>query len=395
MEYGRLGQQRSHGFSGLPGHDDVRRSHRRRRRAADHRRGARPPASTSSTPPTRTRGANRSASSGRRSRPHRRDWILATKVGNVMTARAARRRPVAALDPRRLRRQPDAARRPTTSTSTTCTATIRDTPLAETVGAMGDLIRSGKIRYFGVSNYPRLAHRGSRAANAKRRACRAGGLPALLQPAEPHAGGRDPAGLRPLRHRRGALLADRARRAHRQVRARARCRPRARAARAATRGCWRPNCARSRYVIAQKLREHAGKTGRTLTQFALAWLWANRIVTSVIAGPADARAVAGLRRRRSARPGATRTRRSSTRWWRPGIRRRRATPIRSIRSSDGCSTSSSSNARYERRFRAAALRRFEKATKERAACRQQANFNMLLGSNRGRSDRGQSGNHRS
>ena len=27
------------------------------------------------------------------------------------------------------------------------------------------------------------------------------------------------------------------------------------------------------------------KTGRTPTQFALAWLWANRIVTSVIAGP--------------------------------------------------------------------------------------------------------------
>ena len=28
-----------------------------------------------------------------------------------------------------------------------------DTPIAETIGAMGDLIRSGKIRYFGVSNY--------------------------------------------------------------------------------------------------------------------------------------------------------------------------------------------------------------------------------------------------
>jgi aryl-alcohol dehydrogenase-like predicted oxidoreductase len=39
------------------------------------------------------------------------------------------------------------------------------------------------------------------------------------------------------------------------------------------------------YEIAQTLRVHAAKTGRTLTQFALAWLWANRIVTSVIAGP--------------------------------------------------------------------------------------------------------------
>ena len=30
------------------------------------------------------------------------------------------------------------------------------------------------------------------------------------------------------------------------------------------------------FAIAQKLREHAQKTGRTLLQFALAWLWANR-----------------------------------------------------------------------------------------------------------------------
>ena len=28
-----------------------------------------------------------------------------------------------------------------------------DTPLEETVFAMGDLVRAGKIRYFGVSNY--------------------------------------------------------------------------------------------------------------------------------------------------------------------------------------------------------------------------------------------------
>jgi len=38
-------------------------------------------------------------------------------------------------------------------------------------------------------------------------------------------------------------------------------------------------------AIAQQLAAHAEKTGRTLTQFALAWLWANEIVTSVIAGP--------------------------------------------------------------------------------------------------------------
>jgi len=38
-------------------------------------------------------------------------------------------------------------------------------------------------------------------------------------------------------------------------------------------------------AIAQKLKAHADATHRTLAQFALAWLWANRIVSSVIAGP--------------------------------------------------------------------------------------------------------------
>jgi len=38
-------------------------------------------------------------------------------------------------------------------------------------------------------------------------------------------------------------------------------------------------------TIARTLGAHAEKSGRTLMQFALAWLWANTIVTSVIAGP--------------------------------------------------------------------------------------------------------------
>jgi len=37
--------------------------------------------------------------------------------------------------------------------------------------------------------------------------------------------------------------------------------------------------------IARALGQHAERTGRSLLQFALAWLWANRIVSSVIAGP--------------------------------------------------------------------------------------------------------------
>ena len=38
-------------------------------------------------------------------------------------------------------------------------------------------------------------------------------------------------------------------------------------------------------AVAQTLKRHAEATGRSPVKFALAWLWANRIVTSVIAGP--------------------------------------------------------------------------------------------------------------
>ena len=91
------------------------------------------------------------------------------------------------------------------------------TPLAETVRAIGDLLRQGKIRYFGVSNYTLLARRrdlqsvrphGHRPADRE---------PALLSRALSRGGGRASAGLRQLRARRGELFAARARRAHRQV----------------------------------------------------------------------------------------------------------------------------------------------------------------------------------
>ena len=39
------------------------------------------------------------------------------------------------------------------------------------------------------------------------------------------------------------------------------------------------------FAIADALMAHAKKTGRPPTALALAWLWANRIVSSVIAGP--------------------------------------------------------------------------------------------------------------
>jgi aryl-alcohol dehydrogenase-like predicted oxidoreductase len=159
-----------------------------------------------------------------------------------------------------------------------------DTPIAETVDAVGDLIRSGKIRYFGISNY-----RGWRISEMVSE-CEAQGvaLPVVCQPyynllnrgpevevlpacdhygigVAPYSplargvltgkyapGGKPPEGSRGARGDRRMMETE--------FRAES-------------------------FVVASKLAEHAQKTGRTPTQFAMAWMWANQIVTSVIAGP--------------------------------------------------------------------------------------------------------------
>ena len=89
---------------------------------------------------------------GRTIAPNRTDWVLATKVANptgsgpndkglsrrhIMEAAEASLRRVGTdwIDIYYLHKEDHA------------------TPLAETVRAMGDLVRQGKIRYFGVSNY--------------------------------------------------------------------------------------------------------------------------------------------------------------------------------------------------------------------------------------------------
>ena len=159
---------------------------------------------------------------------NRRRWILATKVGNVMTQAPhdgglSRRWVMQACE--------DSLKRLATDYIDIYYLHKDDTetPLSETIEAMGDLIRAGKIRYFGVSNY-----RGWRIAEvvgAVRRSGRAaaGGMPALLQRDEPRARGRDSSRLRLSRHRRRALQPARARDPDRQVSARRRAAGRTRA----------------------------------------------------------------------------------------------------------------------------------------------------------------------
>ncbi|MCC7327070.1 MAG: aldo/keto reductase [Burkholderiales bacterium] len=213
----------------------------------------------------------------------RRDWILATKVGNVMTVKPrdgglSRRWVLAACDDSLARLGLDYI---------DIYYLHRDdagTPLSETVDALGTLIRAGKIRYFGVSNY-----RGWRIAEVVAE-CEAQGVPppvvcqpyynllnrvpeVEILPACDHYG-IGVAAYSPIA--RGVLTGKYIPDAPLPEGSRA-----ARGDKRMLETELRPES----YVIAQKLREHAGNTGRTLTQFALAWLWANDIVTSVIAGP--------------------------------------------------------------------------------------------------------------
>ncbi len=213
---------------------------------------------------------------------NRRHWILATKVGNAVTRRPhdgglSRRWVLQACD--------DSLARLGTDYIDIYYLHRDDlvTPIVETVGAIGDLIRSGRIRYFGVSNY-----RGWRIAEVVSE-CQAQGvpLPVVCQPYYNLLNRTPEVEILPACDHYGIGVA-----------------PYSPIARGVMTGKYAPGVvpADSRVgrkdariletefreaslAIAQTLKAHAAKTGRTPMQFALAWLWANRIVTSVIAGP--------------------------------------------------------------------------------------------------------------
>ena len=157
------------------------------------------------------------------------------------------------------------------------------TPLAETIAAVGDLIRAGKVRYFGISNY-----RGWRIAEVMRWCEKlAVPQPVVCQPyynllnrtpeievlAACDHYGIGVATYSPIA--RGVLTGKYAGGA----------KPEGSRAARADRRIMETEFRAESFAIADRLKAHAEATGRTATQFALAWLWANRVVTSVIAGP--------------------------------------------------------------------------------------------------------------
>ena len=159
-----------------------------------------------------------------------------------------------------------------------------DTPLAETVRALGDLVRQGKIRYFGVSNY-----RGWRVAEISWLADQAGiDRPAASQPCY-NATYRVPEaehltacahyGLGVIAYSplaRGVLTGkyDPASAPPPDTRA-------GRGDKRIQETEWRAET----LVLAQTVKRHAEARGITAGQFALNWVLNNRLVTGAIAGP--------------------------------------------------------------------------------------------------------------
>ncbi len=220
---------------------------------------------------------------GRGIAARRRHWVLATKLANPAgpgpnDAGLSRRHAMDAVD--------DSLRRLGVGEIDILYLHKEDhaTPLSETVHAMADLIRAGKLRHFGVSNF-----RAWRVAEVCRLCDQAGiDRPVVSQPYY-NAMNRMPEvehlpacaalglGVFPYSPlARGVLTGkyrpdaqpDRDSRAGRQDKR-------------IMETEFRPESLR----IAQVLAEHAGARGVTPGQFAVAWVLNNALITGVIAGP--------------------------------------------------------------------------------------------------------------
>ena len=220
---------------------------------------------------------------GRALRAERDHWVLATKMCNAMGAGPndrglSRRWMFQATDASLLRLGTDWI------DISYLHKEDHDTPLEETVTAMADLIRAGKIRYFGVSNHrswrvAEICHICDRLGierpvvsqpyyNAMNRMPEVEHLPACgffglgVVPYSPLARGVLTGKYDPDKPPSGDNRA--ARQDPRMMQSE-----------------WR----RESLVIAQTIKAHAERKGITPGQFAFAWVLNNRFVTAPIAGP--------------------------------------------------------------------------------------------------------------
>lgn len=219
---------------------------------------------------------------------NRYDWVLATKLGNVMPAASGRTN----FNRRGLSRAwvmqacAESLRRLGTDHIDIYYLHKEDlsTPLAETVMAMADLMSAGKIRYFGLSNY-----RAWRIAEICRLCDDIGcQRPIVLQPYYNIMTRQPEVELLPACAHYGLGVA-----------------PYSPLARGVLTGKYAPGAAPiegsragrkdarmlqtewrdESLAIAQTLKNHAQAKGCTPGQFATAWLLNNKLVTSPIAGP--------------------------------------------------------------------------------------------------------------
>ncbi|MEW5977258.1 MAG: aldo/keto reductase [Acidobacteriota bacterium] len=213
----------------------------------------------------------------------RRHWVLATKVGNPMSE---------VLNERGLSRRwimtsvEDSLARLGTDWIDIYYLHLDDpqTPLEQTATAMGDLIRSGKIRYFGMSNYPawRIAQ--------MIEMCRQLAIPSpiVCQPYY-NAMNRMPEvevlpccahyglGVVPYSPLARGVLTGKYRPGEAPP-------PESRAGRSDKR-MMETEFRSESIALAQTIKTHAEGRGMTAGQFALNWVLNNRLVTSVLVGP--------------------------------------------------------------------------------------------------------------
>ena len=229
-----------------------------------------------------TNGASE-AMVGQLIKPKRHDWVVATKLGNKMSGLAnqghySRVWMVQALEQSLRRLHTD---------HIDIYYLHRDFAgmnLEEPVRALGDMVRSGKIRYWGLSNF-----RGWRIAEMVHLAARLGvPAPVVCQPYYNLLNRMPEVEILPVCQHHGIGVV-----------------PYSPVARGVLTGKYAPGTkpdAGSRagrgdkriaeteirdesLAIAQRLQQHVAGKGVSLAQFATAWVLANRIVSSVIAGP--------------------------------------------------------------------------------------------------------------